>query len=108
MIQHFGEINGVIKGMGAIVDNQKPFVQVLVNNWPLTIIAGCVLFARARQLHKTKQLSTFTFAKDAGIVLAPLIAIGYLNHLSKQAAPARPAATANDLRESSNSPVPGT
>lgn len=84
MLQHFGQIGAVVQGMGAVVDNQKPFVRFLVNNWPLTLIAGLAMFCRVRERMAAKEVSTYNLLADAGLVLSPLVGIALLKQLAEQ------------------------
>lgn len=84
MLQHFGQIGAVVNGMGALVENQKPFVRFLVNNWPLTIIAGLAMAWRLKERHAAKELSAYNVMVDAGLMLSPLVALAMLNQLAQQ------------------------
>jgi len=111
MLQHVGEINSAVKGISTIIGTQRPFVGFLVNNWPLTLIGGAVLWSRLRERHQKKTLSAFNVATDSGLVLAPLIGIALINLMTaktEQAAAAAPAMNADYYREAANSPIPGT
>ena len=84
MLQHFGQVGAVVNGLGAVVDNQKPFVRFLVTNWPLTLIAGVAMVCRVKERMAAKEVSTYNLLADAGLVLSPLVGIALLKQLAQQ------------------------
>lgn len=84
MLQHFGQIGAVVNGMGALVENQKPFVRFLVNNWPLTLIAGAAMAWRLKERWKAKEITPYNIMADAGLMLSPLVGLALLNQLAQQ------------------------
>lgn len=82
MIQHLGEINGVMQGVGVIVGSQRPFVRFLVANWPLAMVAGLAIAGRFAERYKKGELTAYNALADAGLMLSPLVGIALLNQLA--------------------------
>lgn len=91
MLQQLPAINNAMQGLGVLVGNQRPFVQFLVRNWPLTAIAGLAIYGKLRQRHRAGDLDTYNAMADVGIILSPLVGIALLNQIAKDAAAAAPA-----------------
>ena len=83
MLGHLPEINRTIKGMGFLVDDQKPFVRFLIQNWPLAAIAAFAMFAKGRQRLKDGDLTVYNVLADAGLVLSPLVGLALINQLAQ-------------------------
>lgn len=82
MLSHLPEISRTIQGMGILTQTQRPFVQFLIKNWPLTIVAGFALFAKGRERLKKGDLTTYNVLADAGLVLSPLVGLALINQLA--------------------------
>lgn len=83
MLGHLPEINRTIKGIGFLVDDQKPFIRFLIQNWPLAAIAAFAMFAKGRERYKSGELTVYNVLADAGLVLSPLVGLALINQLAK-------------------------
>lgn len=68
-----------MKGMGVLMDNEKPAIRFMAQHWPLSLIIGYALYKRLRFRHKNKSLSAFTAVTDAGIALSPLAVLAVIS-----------------------------
>jgi hypothetical protein len=68
-----------MKGMGVLMDNERPVVRFMAQHWPLTLITGYALYRRLNKRRKDKSLSAFTALTDTGMALSPLAAIALIS-----------------------------
>ena len=84
MLQQMGNVAGTMKGLGVLAATQRPFVQFLIKNWPLAMVAGYALFIRGRERWKKGELNTYNAFADAGLILTPLVGLALLNNLAQE------------------------
>ena len=79
MLKHLPAINKTMKGMGTLMDNQRPVVRFMAQNWPLAMITGYALYRRLNKRRKDRSLTTFTALTDAGMVFSPLAVVAIIS-----------------------------
>jgi hypothetical protein len=85
MLQHAATINQTVKGLGALVDNQHSLISFLINNWPVTALAGAALAALLRRRIAKKELDFLNVFQDFGTVIIPVSTLFMLQRLAKDA-----------------------
>ena len=78
-----------MKGMGVLMDNERPVVRFMAQHWPLTLITGYALYKRLNGRRKDKSLTAFTALTDTGMALSPLAAIALISVAAGRSQPAR-------------------
>ena len=79
MMKHLPAIGKTVKGLGVLMDNQRPVVRFMAQNWPLTMLTGYALYRRLMKRRKDKSLSAFTALTDTGLAMTPLAVIAVIN-----------------------------
>ena len=68
-----------MKGMGILMDNERPVVRFMAQHWPLTMLTGYALYRRLNKRRKDKSLSAFTALTDTGLALSPLAVVAIIS-----------------------------
>lgn len=84
MLSQMGNVAGTMKGLGVLASTQRPFVQFLIKNWPLAMIAGYALFVRGKDRWNKGELNAYNAFADAGLILTPLVGLALLNNLAQE------------------------
>jgi hypothetical protein len=84
MLGHFGDIQKNVQGIGILVGTNRPFVNFLLKNWPLTAIAAVALGVRGYERYKKNELTSYNILADAGLILSPLIGLALINQIAQQ------------------------
>ncbi len=84
MLKYAADVNRTIKGMGAIVENQGPLVQMFVHNWALSGVAGAALGLRLWRQWQKGQLTFWGGVQDAGVVISPLVGLFLLQKIAEE------------------------
>ena len=84
MLKHAATVNQIVKGLGAVVENQPTILRFLIKNWAIT---GIVCTAYGLQLlhrYNKKDLQWFGAVSDLGTVLMPMVALFTIQQLAKE------------------------
>lgn len=84
MLQYASQINNTVKGLDAVVENRSPSIKLLMDNWPIALLAGVAITGRVMQRHKKKELSAYNLLIDMGAVMSPVVALMTLQRLGQE------------------------
>ncbi len=84
MLKHLPAISKTFKGMGVLMENERPVIRFMAQHWPLTMLTGYALYHRLNKRRKAKTLSAFTALTDTGMIMGPLAAVALISMASKK------------------------
>jgi len=84
MIQYAPDVNKVVRGLSAVVEQQHPLVKMFIHNWAITGVAAAALGLRLWRQHKRGDLNFWNGVQDAGIVISPVVGLFLLQKIAEE------------------------